>query len=129
MTTEEISQFPNETKRINETDTLMQKVDALAIKLMEEENDLQFTLDISTKSSQKRDAFIQGFVKDVIQPSLPSKTVVASIMQMGEDSLSFKLSPKYQMIVIDAILKAIRIEQADMERVIIKARNAEAEII
>jgi hypothetical protein len=120
MTTEEIAQFPEETKRINDTDTLMQKVDSLAVKLMEEENDLQFNIDIA-RGSDKMDAFVKGFMNNIVKPS--ETTVVASIIQVSKHSLSFKLSPKYQMIVIDAILKAIRIEQADIERVIIQARN------
>jgi hypothetical protein len=120
MTTEEIAQFPNEIKRINETDTLMQKVDSLAVKLMEEENDLQFNIDIA-RGSDQMDAFVKGFMNHIVKPS--DTTLVASIIQVSEHSLSFKLGPKYQMVVIDAILKAIRIEQADMERVIIQARQ------
>ncbi|MGY4385672.1 molybdopterin-binding protein [Pedobacter sp. UYP24] len=122
MNFEEIKELANKTNRIIEIEELINGIEKLAVELLSRNQSLSIKLDISDQKEESRQDVMEHFIKSVIRPSLPKNMIIASAVQFSSaDSLNLKLGDKYQMIIIEAVSRALKQEQVDLKEAMNKS--------
>jgi len=112
MDLEYFKQLGNKTNRIIEIDLQMKSVDTLAKNLLDHNTSaLMIHLEISDPEMQ--DMFEKAKAKFLsILP--PNAVFATAIAQKSGDHVELSLSSKYQMAVLESVIKVLKQEQVDL---------------
>jgi len=120
MNLNEIKELGRKTNRIIEIEGELKSVEKLAGHLLDGNASLAISLDVSDQKKKSTNNFMEDFIKNVIEPSLPPNAVISrSVRSLSPLSMLVNLPDKYQWIIFKAMKEALTAEQSDLRESIV----------
>ena len=121
MNFEDIKELGRKTNRIIEIEGELKSVEKLAGHLLDGNASLAISLDVSDHKKKSANNFMEDFIKNVIEPSLPPNAFISrSVRSLSPLSMLVNLPDKYQWIIFNAMKEALTAEQSDLKEAIQK---------
>ena len=121
MNFEDIKELGRKTNRIIEIEGELKSIEKLAGHLLDGNASLAISLDVSDQKKKSANNFMEDFMKNVIEPSLPANAFISrSVRSLSPFSMLVNLPDKYQWIIFNAMKEALTAEQSDLKEAIQK---------